>query len=260
MRWKNSKQTRWKRLLDVFISPSWICLVICVWTEHMLYIKYQGLFVFGLERLKQSREAEAHSDLFSTAHNRSVSGTFSNRILTWYKTLWNVNTDGRWEWSGWESDLNLLLFSPNLHEMLRCHVTVFTVCWQKCNFHAKANLAEIVHRIFENRERMMCLKVCAEWCVNICVYLSFAINSRCCDTDGVFWGGFCHDQVQVGVSCMAEWCVAWSASPKTFRPTHSNVHKKVEKRKNCPNFLLILVYLKKKGLLRTIPRMISTVQ
>lgn len=174
MRWKNSKQTRWKRLLDGFISLSWICLVICVWTEHMLYIKYQGLFVFGLELLKQPREHETHSDLFSTAQNRSVSGTFSNRILTWYKTLWNVNTDGRWERSGWESDLNLLLFSPNLHEMLRCHVTVFTVCWQKWNPPPrKGNLKEIVPLISDNRECMKCLEVCAEWCVNICVYLSW---------------------------------------------------------------------------------------
>lgn len=188
MRWKNSKQTRWKRLLDVFISLPRICLVICVWTEHMLYIKYQGLFVFGLELHKQPRKHETHSDLFSTAQNHSVSGTFSNRILTWYKTLWNVNTDRRWERSGWEYDLNLLPFSSNLHEMPCCHVTFFTVCWQKCNslvslsYPARAG-NEIGHLISDNRECLMCF---GGFCRMMCEYLCLStleINSRCCDTD-----------------------------------------------------------------------------
>lgn len=192
---KTSKQTRWKRLLDVFISLSWICLVICVWTEHMLYIKYQGLFVFGLEHLKQAPKHETHSDVFSTAQNRSVSGKFSNRILTWYKTLRNVNTDRRWERSGRESDLNLLLSSQNLHETLRCHVTVFTVCWQKCNFPPKAYLCyparagtEIVGLISDNRECVMFLEgLCRMMCEYLCLSV-LEINSRCCDTDGVLRG------------------------------------------------------------------------
>lgn len=184
MRWKNSKQTRWKRLLDVFISLSWICLVICVWTEHMLYIKYQGLFVFGLELLKQW---ETHSELFSTAQNHSVSGTFSNHILTWYKTLWNVNTDGRWERCGRESDLNLLLFSPNLHEMLRCHVTVFTVCWQKCNSPQSQSHGDSPPNLWQQGVYDVFGGLCRMMCEYLCLSI-LEINSRCCDTDGVFWG------------------------------------------------------------------------
>lgn len=194
MRWKNSKQARWKRLLDVFILLPWICLVICVWTEHMLYIKYQGLFVFGLEFLKQPWKHETHSDLFSPAQNRSVSGTFSNRILTWYKTLWNVNTDRRWERSSWESDLNLLLFSSNVHEMLRCHVTIFTVCWQKCNSTQSQALLSCQSRQGDSPPNLWqqgVYDVFGGLCGMMCEYLCLStleINSMCCDTDGVLLG------------------------------------------------------------------------
>ena len=147
-RWKNSKQTRWKGSVDVFLSYFlwFISGFVCVNTStlHMLviYIEYQGLFMFGLESPKQTnKKHETHLSLFSTAQLQTTMSVahFQNHILTWYKTLWNVNIDRRWEHSSWGSDLNLRfsspLFFPDLQEMLRCHVKVFTVCWQKCHFH-----------------------------------------------------------------------------------------------------------------------------
>lgn len=64
------------------------------------------------------------------------------------------------------ADLNLLFsllssFS-NRQEMLCCHVTVFTVCWQKCNFERPISLSchsrqEIVRLISDNKDYVMCL-------------------------------------------------------------------------------------------------------
>lgn len=215
---KKSKQTRWKRLLDVFISLSWICLVICVWTEHMLYIKYQGLFMFGLELLKQPRAHETHSDLFSTAQY-SVSGTFSNRILTWYTTLWNVNTDGWWGAQRLRIWSQSSLFPKPPWDAALSRSGFYSLL-AKMQFPSKANLTEIVQLISDNSECMMRLEACAEWWVWIFVFIYPG------DKVQVLWyrwclrGSLCHDQVKVRVSCMSEGCIAPSAS---F--THSNVHK-----------------------------------
>ncbi len=103
---------------------------------HMLviYMEYPGLFMFSLEVLNiQKRHSQIWFAQFGLRTTISVAH-FQNQILPWYITLWNVNIDGRWEQSSWMSDLNLLSSLSNLQETFCCHVTVFTVCWQKCHF------------------------------------------------------------------------------------------------------------------------------
>lgn len=121
-RWKNSKQTRWKGSLVAFLSYFlWVISGFVCEHERMhmlvIYIEYQGLFMFGLESPKTDggkKKRKTHSSLFSTAQPQTTMSVahFQNHILTWYKTLWNVNIDRRWEHSSWGSDLNLRLSSP----------------------------------------------------------------------------------------------------------------------------------------------------
>lgn len=102
-----------------------------------------------------------------------------------------------------------------LHEMLRCHVTVFTVCWQKCNFPPKAYLSyparagtEIIGLISDKQ--------------GVCdVFGGFVQNDVwifvfICPGDKlqVLWyrwcppRSLCHDQVQLGVSYVSKCCIA----------------------------------------------------
>lgn len=140
---------------------------------HMLviYIEYQGPFMFA--NTKQMKKKNTEPIRFSARPNgrKSQSHVFKT-------TFWNdvkccdmstfIEDESREQLT---SDLNLW----NGQEMLSCHVTVSPVCWQKCHFQGlicascqsrqpiAAVISASVWRVQE---------VCAERCVDICVYLT----------------------------------------------------------------------------------------
>lgn len=99
----------------------------------------------------------------------------------------------------------LISISPNREEMLCCHVTVFTVCWQKCHSERSISVScqsrqEISGLISDNRECVMCSGGFPQ--DDLCLSCG-QIHSRCCDKSGVNGLEYhCHDRVQVSVqSC-----------------------------------------------------------
>lgn len=184
-RWKNSKQTRWKMFLSYCL---WFISGCVCEHEHMymlvIYIEYQALFMFGLQILN-SRKNMTHIQIcfFHSSASESQCQWHIFKTTFWHDIKhWTVNIDRRWEQSSWESDLNLL-FSPlssfsNLEEMLSCHVTVLTVCWQKCHFQRpialilseqardsppnlwQQGVCEVFRRFLEGFRRMMCEYLC----------------------------------------------------------------------------------------------------
>lgn len=149
-RWKNSKQTRWKRLLDVFILLSLIHFWICVWTWahahacHLYKISGSIHVWFGNPKQPKKKEKKKTWGEFKSVFHSSA----SEPQCQWHifkTTFWHdikhsemstLIEDGSRAAGSLISIFSLLSspLSPTLQEMLCCHVKVFTVCWQKCHF------------------------------------------------------------------------------------------------------------------------------
>lgn len=173
----------------------WFISRMCARTwAHACYLyRISGSIHVGFGNPKHLKK-NTHSYLFSTARlqNRSVSGAFSKPHSD---MIWNTLKCQHWWKMGAERlrvwYQSFLSSVSNLHEMLRCHVTVSTVCWQKCHFQSpiawilseqagdsRPNLSQQgVHDVFRRfLRRMMCEYLCLS---------RLQINRRCCDTDGV---------------------------------------------------------------------------